>query len=262
MIVFPNAKINIGLNVIAKRHDGYHDIESCFYPAPWYDALEVIEANSFGFTATGIPVPGDGNICVQAYQLLHKDFNLPPVRIHLHKNIPIGAGLGGGSADGAFMLKLLNEKFALQIPPSQLAAYAGQLGSDCPFFIANKPVMVSGTGADFAESTIDLKGLFLVIVYPQIHISTRQAYQNLVPAKPQFNLKESLESLPVAAWPDRVVNDFEKNAGEEVQCLKTTLYDKGALYASMSGSGSAVYGLFAEEPQLNFTYPFICHKLR
>ncbi len=261
MIVFPNAKINIGLNVVAKRPDGYHTIESCFYPVPWYDALEVIEEDRFNFTSTGIDIPGKTNSCVQAYALLKADFDLPPVHIHLHKNIPIGAGLGGGSADGAFMLKLLNDKFGLQLTGSKLTEYAGKLGSDCPFFIRNKPVFVKGTGNVFADITLDLQGFYLVVVYPQVPVSTQQAYQNLVPAKPQLNLKETLESVPVTGWPDKIGNAFEKNAPREVRQLKQQLYQAGAIYASMSGSGSAVYGLFKTQPELTFSFPHIVEAL-
>ena len=194
MIVFPNAKINIGLNVIERRPDGFHNIESCFYPVPWFDALEVIESEKFSFTASGIDIPGDGNICLEAYKLLKKDFQLPAISIHLHKNIPIGAGLGGGSADGAFMLKLLTDKFSLALSTTQLQDYASQLGSDCTFFIENRPMFVEGTGEILSPINIDLKGLYIAIIYPQLHIETNSAYKQLVPSGSTVNLKKVLEN--------------------------------------------------------------------
>ena len=172
MIVFPNAKINIGLNVIEKREDGYHNLESCFYPVPWKDALEVVESSILSFSYSGIPIPGDSNIVVKAYELLKQEHDLPPVAIHLHKNIPIGAGLGGGSADGAFMLKLRNEKFNLGLNPQKLRSYAKKLGSDCPFFIDNESSFVEGTGDLFSKISVDLSDLYIALIYPEIHVGT------------------------------------------------------------------------------------------
>lgn len=251
MVVFPNAKINIGLNVIEKRQDGYHNIESCFFPIPWKDALEVIESERFSFQSTGIPIPGDDNIVIQAYDLLKQKFKLPPISVHLHKNIPIGAGLGGGSADGAFMLNLLNTKFDLNISNAELKELAGQLGSDCPFFIDNEPRFVEGTGNIFSEINIDLGDLYLAVVYPEIHIGTLEAYRGLVPTIPTKNLKEILEKTTPSEWADLVKNDFEQNAGQAVLKIKKEMYDSGALYSSMSGSGSAVYGLFTKKPDIS-----------
>jgi len=261
MIVFPNAKINVGLNIIEKRPDGFHNIESCFYPVPWFDALEVIEAEKFSFDSSGIDIPGDGNICINAYELLKKAFDLPPVSIHLLKNIPIGAGLGGGSADGAFMLKLLNDKFSLAISTEQLQYYAGQLGSDCPFFIDNKVSFVEGTGDIFSPINVDLKGMYIAIIYPQIHFATNSAYKNITPSGSAVELKNILEATPIKDWPNQVTNDFEKNSRGVVHQLKDKFYARGALYASMTGSGSAVFGLFSEAPSIETGHPHIIAQL-
>jgi 4-diphosphocytidyl-2-C-methyl-D-erythritol kinase len=261
VIVFPNAKINIGLNIVEQRPDGFHNIESCFYPVPWFDALEVIEAEKFSFATSGIDVPGDGNICIKAYELLKQDFDLPPVSIHLHKNIPIGAGLGGGSADGAFMLKLLNDKFSLALSTKQLQDYASQVGSDCPFFIDNKLCFVEGTGDIFSPINIELQGLYIVIIYPQKHIDTISAYKNITPSGSTANLKNILETNPVKDWPEQVTNDFENSADNEILQLKDMLYVQGALYASMTGSGSAVFGLFSDVPEIQTNYTKIIVQL-
>jgi 4-diphosphocytidyl-2-C-methyl-D-erythritol kinase len=262
MIVFPNAKINVGLNVIEKRSDGYHNIESCFLPVPWYDALEIVEAESLRFNSTGIPIPGYGNIVVEAYELIRKEFDIPPIAIHLHKNIPIGAGLGGGSSDAAFMLKLLNTKFKLGLDDRTLEQYASQLGSDCPFFIANRTKYVEGTGNEFSEVEVNLSNYYLAVIYPEIHVSTQQAYAGLVPQKAAVDLKKTLEEVPVSLWQGLVKNDFEQTALPEVLKVKEKLLNKGAIYASMSGSGSAVYGLFEEKPALtDFSEISIIKKL-
>lgn len=251
MITFPNAKINIGLNVIEKRPDGFHNIESCFIPIPWKDALEVIEADAFSFKSTGISIPGDSNIVLKAYTLLKEKFKLPPVAIHLHKNIPIGAGLGGGSADGAFMLTLLNNLFELNLDVDRLKSLAGQLGSDCPFFIENENKYVEGTGNVFSDIKLDLSDLFIAVIYPEIHVETKSAYHGLEPQKPEYNLKDVIETTMISEWQDVVKNDFEKTAAPEILKLKQALYSAGALYASMSGSGSSVYGLFIKKPDID-----------
>ena len=261
MIVFPNAKINLGLNVIEQRPDGYHNIESCFYPVPWFDALEVIESEKFSFTTSGIDIPGTGNICLEAYNLLKEDFQLPPISIHLHKNIPIGAGLGGGSADGAFMLKLLTDKFSLALSTTQLQEYASRLGSDCPFFIENRPMFVEGAGEFFSPINIDLKGLYIAIIYPQLHIETNSAYKTITPSRSTVDLKDLLENNNYKDWPSLITNDFEKNTAVVVQQLKDLLYKQGALYASMTGSGSAVYGLFSDTPKIQTEYPNLIAQL-
>jgi 4-diphosphocytidyl-2-C-methyl-D-erythritol kinase len=261
MLVFPNAKINLGLNVIEKREDGFHNIESCFFPVPWFDALEVIESDTFIFSSSGIDIPGESNICVEAYELLKLDFDLPPISIHLLKNIPVGAGLGGGSADGAFMLKLLDEKFSLNLSTAQLRQYAAQLGSDCPFFIDNTASFVEGTGDTFSIVDIDLKGLIIAIVYPNVHVDTTIAYRNIIPSIPKYSLKSILENTSTDSWDSKITNDFEVNASEEVMELKKDLYALGALYASMTGSGSAVFGLFNSAPNLNTSHKHIIAPL-
>jgi 4-diphosphocytidyl-2-C-methyl-D-erythritol kinase len=261
MIVFPNAKINIGLNVIEKRKDGFHNIESCFFPVPWYDALEVIIADELEFNSTGISIPGEGNICLNAYDLLKSGFDIPNVRIHLHKNIPVGAGLGGGSADGAFMLKLLNDIFSLGLSTEKLQSYASQLGSDCPFFIENEPSYVEGTGNIFSRLNLELSNLYIAVIYPEIHVETQSAYSVLEPNKPIISLKETLEDNPISSWKNLVTNAFEANADTSILKLKEELYNKGALYSSMTGSGSAVYGLFKERPDLTCDYPKIISTL-
>jgi 4-diphosphocytidyl-2-C-methyl-D-erythritol kinase len=261
MIVFPNAKINIGLNIIEKRPDGFHNIESCFLPVPWFDALEIIEAEKFSFVSSGIDIPGDSNICSKAYELLKSEFALPTISIHLHKNIPLGAGLGGGSADGAFMLKMLNDKFSLAISNEQLQYYASQLGSDCPFFIDNKASFVEGTGNIFSSINVDLKGMFIAIIYPQIHVDTNSAYKNISPMGAGANLKNILEKNSCKDWPKQIANDFEKNADNAIIQLKNKLYTQGALYASMTGSGSAVFGFFTKAPVIATEHPHIITQL-
>ncbi len=256
MVVFPNAKINLGLNIIEKRQDGDHNIESCFYPIPFTDALEVIESKKLSFTSSGIPIPGNSkdNLCLKAYHLLKGQFDIPPVAIHLHKHIPIGAGLGGGSADGAFMIKLLNEKFNLEISVEEQEKLAGQLGSDCPFFIQNKPVFVEGTGNVFSDIDFSLKGYYLALALPNVYVSTPNAYASIIPVKSSINLKSMLQNTPVQAFQGVVKNDFETPVFKKysaLELIKQELIKQGALYASMSGSGSAVYGIFKEVPQLN-----------
>lgn len=257
MIVFPNCKINLGLHVTEKRGDGYHNIETVFYPLPFTDALEIMSAHqpnqqNVSFTSTGFSIPGNNedNICVKAYQLLKKDFPaLPAVQMHLHKAIPMGAGLGGGSADGAFILQLLNKKYNLQLSTSQLMHYALQLGSDVPFFILNKPVFASGRGELMEEIKIDLRGFYILIVNPGIHINTAWAYAAVQPRQPQKNIIEIVQQ-PVHEWKNILKNDFEEGVIESqpaLQQIKDKLYAHGALYASMSGSGSSFYGIFPDE---------------
>ena len=251
MVVFPNAKINLGLNVVARRPDKFHDIVTCFYPVPVHDLLELIEGNGrkSSFRSSGIPIPGKeaDNLCMKAYKLLQKDYQLPSVELHLHKIIPIGAGLGGGSSDAAFTLSALNELFQLFLDSALLEEYAGQLGSDCPFFIRNKPVMAFEKGDVFGSVQVDLSGKKLVLVYPDVHVSTVEAYSRIVPHTPDISVKEILEKEPMDKWKDLLVNDFESSVFQlypKVKALKEELYHAGALYASMSGSGSAVYGIF------------------
>jgi 4-diphosphocytidyl-2-C-methyl-D-erythritol kinase len=258
MINFPNAKLNIGLNILRKRPDGFHDLASCFYPIPWCDALEVLPGEEVGFGQSGIPVPGEPatNLVLKAYHLLRQDHALPPVRLHLHKVIPIGAGLGGGSADGAFALKMLNDLFSLRLSDDALEAYARPLGSDCAFFVRNKPVFAHGKGDEFEPFSVDLTGYACVVVYPGIHITTGEAYRTVKPAAPATDLRESLQR-GIRTWRETVKNDFEAALFPLYPVLgeiKERLYTEGALYASMTGSGSAVYGIFpkGDAPVLPF----------
>lgn len=248
MLVFPNSKINLGLRITKKRTDGFHNLQSCFYPVGWGDMLEIIPADTFIFSSSGIPIPGDPdkNLCVRAYDLLKADYDLPPVRMHLHKIVPIGAGLGGGSADAAFTLKLLNERFALELPVAQLENYARQLGSDCAFFIQNRPLYCLEKGDVFNEIDADLSGYHILLVYPNLAISTAEAYAGVRPNQPETSLYDQLQA-PVNTWRTMVHNDFENSlfpAYPVLAQIKQQLYEAGAVYASMSGSGSTVYGIF------------------
>lgn len=255
MLSFPNAKINLGLRITSKRPDGYHNIESCFYPIRWCDALEVLPSEKLNFTTSGLSIPGetDSNLCLKAYHLIEKIYQIPPVHIHLHKVIPMGAGLGGGSSDGAFTLKILNELFKLGLASTQLQELAGQLGSDCPFFIENKPAIVRGTGDMFSECPIDLSDKYLAIKNPGIHISTKEAYHNINPQASSLPI-ESILSEPLTNWKMTLKNDFEKAVTAhhpEINQIKQELYNKGAIYASMTGSGSTVYGIFDQSIDLS-----------
>lgn len=251
MILFPNAKLNIGLNVTARRPDGFHNLESVFYPLPWSDALEILPSEETVFTSSGIGIPGaaESNLCLKAYELLRNDFELPPVKIHLHKNIPIGAGLGGGSADAAFTLRLLNELFELKLTVEELENYARKLGADCAFFVRNKPVFAHEKGDIFEPVNLDLTGYYCVVIYPDVHITTAEAYGKITPKQPEISLEETIAN-GIENWPERVGNDFETALFPTYPILpelKKMLYEKGALYASMTGSGSAVFGLFKNE---------------
>ncbi len=259
MVSFPNAKINLGLHVVARRPDGYHNIESCFYPVGWSDVLEITEAPELRFTSSGLPIPGDAvhNLCLKAYAALKRDFDLPPVHIHLHKVIPIGAGLGGGSADCAFTLRILNEKFALRLTPAQMEDYVRPLGSDCAFFIQNKPLYCYEKGDRFAEIEVDLKKYYTVLVNPDIHVSTPEAYAGMTPGQPDIPLRDVLK-LPVTEWKGKLKNDFEKTVFARypaIAAVKEKLYEAGAVYAGMSGSGATVYGLFENERDVRGHFP-------
>lgn len=270
MIVFPNCKINLGLNIILRRQDGYHDLETIFYPVPLKDVLEMIPGPTFRaitsdvknagakFITTGLPINGAAgkNLCVKAYDLLQQDFpKLPPVRIYLHKAIPIGAGLGGGSADGSFTLRMLNEKFQLRLSTEQLLDYALRLGSDCPFFILNRPSFATGRGEFLQTINLDLESVSFIIVNPGIHINTPWAFEQLTPKKPAKSIQKIIEQ-PLSSWKDELKNDFETPIFEhhpELLTIKDRLYETGALYASLSGSGSCLYGIYPKHnfPDLN-----------
>jgi 4-diphosphocytidyl-2-C-methyl-D-erythritol kinase len=259
LLAFPNCKINIGLHVTEKRSDGFHNIETVFVPAGWEDMLEIIptekQSSDPEIKCTGIRVSGsrDSNLCIQAYKILAADFPLPDVKMHLHKFIPIGAGLGGGSSDAAFTLILLNKIFKLNLSDEKLEDYAKQLGSDCAFFIRNRVVYATGKGDDFEPLKLKLKNIFCIIVKPKIHVSTPLAYSWIKPMKRQQKLSELIQ-LPITDWKNVIENDFEKPVFEkypQIKNIKARLYKLGAVYASMSGSGSAVYGLFNEEKHLD-----------
>ncbi|MEO6167416.1 MAG: 4-(cytidine 5'-diphospho)-2-C-methyl-D-erythritol kinase [Chitinophagales bacterium] len=258
MISFPNCKINLGLRILNRRADGYHNLISVFYPVQWCDALEFIESAVFSFESGGLKIDGsaEDNLCAKAYRLLQKLYALPPVMIALLKNIPMGAGLGGGSADGAFMLKMLSEYFKLNLSGVELKSHALQLGSDCPFFLENKPKLVTGKGELLETIAIDLSAFHAVIIYPEIAINTASAFREYAKAANKIapdalvNFREVLK-LPILQWKDFLLNDFEPVVVKqypEIGRIKKQLYDAGALYASMSGSGSAVYGIFQDKP--------------
>ena len=241
MICFPNAKINLGLNVVSKRPDGYHNIETIFYPIPVKDALEIVASDQPSFTQTGIPVdaPQEKNLVIKALNALKTRYEIPPLEIHLLKAIPFGAGLGGGSADAAFMLKLVNDFCGLDIHPDELEAIASTIGADCPFFIRNTPVFATGTGNQFEPVDLSLKDYYLCLVKPDVAVSTPEAYSMVTPAAPE-----------TSEWKERMVNDFERSVFPKhpvIERIKDTLYEGSALYAAMSGSGSSVFGLF-EKP--------------
>lgn len=258
MIVYPNAKINLGLNIVEKRPDGYHNIETVFYPIGLCDVLEVEPSEScsdYSFSSSGIPIDGDpeDNLIVKAYHLLRSGYQFPAIDISLVKQIPFGAGLGGGSADAAFMLRLLNEQFELKITPNKLEKLATKLGADCPVFIRNKPVFASGIGNVFTPIDLSLEGYFLLLVKPDIHVSTPEAYSLIKPLHPKVSLIE-LINLPISEWKNHIKNDFETSVFiryPDIMNIKTQLYEMGAVYASMSGSGSTVYGIFENEPLKN-----------
>lgn len=250
MVVFPNAKINLGLNVVSKRSDGYHDIETVFYPIRLQDVLEVVPAPGAvtRMTMSGMPVDGpeEQNLVLKAYRLLQPIYALPPIDVALFKAIPMGAGLGGGSSDAAFMLQTLVRLFQLPLTDDELATFAVRIGADCPFFLYNRPLLASGIGNEFSSIDVSLKGYTLVLVKPDIHVSTVEAYSRIVPHRPAVALS-SIVGQEVTAWAGSLVNDFEASVFETypvVGEIKRSLYELGAVYASMSGSGSAVYGLF------------------
>jgi 4-diphosphocytidyl-2-C-methyl-D-erythritol kinase len=260
MVVFPNAKINLGLYVTEKRPDGFHNIETVFIPAKGFnDVLEVILNNDNQediLTTSGLltDTGQEDNLVIKALNLIRKNHNIPSLKIHLHKVIPPGAGLGGGSSDAAFMLKLLNEQFKLEISQNRLEEMAVTLGADCAFFIRNAPTMGRGIGNEFSPVEVDLAGLWLTVVVPPIHLSTPEAYRNINPGKPQIRLKEILK-MGKKEWHKFLLNDFEPGAlsnHQALQQIKETLYSEGALYAAMSGSGSAFFGLFKDKPDINW----------
>ncbi|MDD6209322.1 MAG: 4-(cytidine 5'-diphospho)-2-C-methyl-D-erythritol kinase [Bacteroidales bacterium] len=262
MIVFPNAKINLGLNVVARRKDGYHNIETLFYPVNLRDILEVLPSqdssrprgtctlHTTGMDAECAP---EDNLVVKAYNLLNSHYSLPPVDFYLWKIIPSQAGLGGGSSDAAFALKALNEMAGLHLSENELEKLAAQLGADCPFFIRNRPILASGIGNEFQETDLSLKDYHLYIVKPPVNVSTKNAYKGINPKNPEYPIHEIIKK-PVEQWKDKMINDFEKSVFETIPTLrdiKLALYDNGALYCSMTGSGSAFFGIFPKDCKID-----------
>lgn len=255
MMVFPNAKINLGLHVTSRRPDGFHNLETCFYPVPVTDVLELRPARHFSLREEGKPSgckPVD-NLCYKAWHLLQQAHGIDPVEMILYKELPNGAGLGGGSADAAFTLKALNTIYQLGLDQPQLEEYAAKLGSDCAFFISNKPVMATGRGTDFSPINLSLKGRWILLIWPGFGVSTKEAYGGVKPQQPAHDLTAVLGAS--THWRDQLVNDFEAGIFQlhpRLAQLKQQLYDKGAFYAAMSGSGSTIFGLFDQKPSLSF----------
>ncbi|MEY2793240.1 MAG: 4-(cytidine 5-diphospho)-2-C-methyl-D-erythritol kinase [Bacteroidota bacterium] len=252
MILFPHAKINIGLYITEKRADGFHNLESAFFPVQWNDILEITPADSFEFVSTGIPIPGnnDQNLCVKAFQLLQEKYQIPNVCIQLHKIIPMGAGLGGGSSDAAFTLMGLRDLFHLTLSNHDLIPFAKQLGSDCTFFLCENPQFGTEKGDVLEELPISLKGYFGLLIYPNVGVSTKEAYAGVRPQKAPYYLPDALKQ-PIVNWENSVKNDFENSIFPKYPILKEIkqrLYEMGAVYASMSGSGSTLFGIFHSTP--------------
>jgi 4-diphosphocytidyl-2-C-methyl-D-erythritol kinase len=253
MLVFPNAKVNLGLEVLRRRDDGYHDIDTVMIPVPLRDALEFVPAAGAvdQYYYSGIPIPegASANTVQKALELLRADFAIPPLDIYLHKAIPTGAGMGGGSADGAFMLAALNSNFNLGIDMSSLEGYASGIGSDCAFFIQNAPARATGRGEILEKINLNLSGYFLLVVYPGLHISTAQAYAKMVSVVPEYSPADIVLSKPIEQWRNYLINRFETYAFENfpaIARLRDAMYGSGALYAAMTGSGSAVFGIFGD----------------
>lgn len=257
MIAFPNAKINLGLRVVARRADGYHNIETLFYPIGLKEALEVIPSahlkSGYRLFQYGTPVVGDpeNNLVVKALKLIAEERKLPAIEIHLLKRIPSGAGLGGGSADAAAMLRLLNDSFHLDFSDDELMARAGRIGADCPFFLLNRPAYATGTGNLLEPFALDLKDYAIMVVKPSVTVSTKEAYAMIRPGEPERPLREILNDPP-DTWCEQMKNDFEEPIFKkfpEICSIKRQLYEMGAIYASMSGSGAALFGIFRNLPE-------------
>ena len=269
MLAFPNCKINLGLSIVAKREDGYHELETIFYPVALQDMVEIIHSNNENnpvqFSHTGLSIPGDvaNNLCVKAYQILKKDFpNLPPIQLHLHKHIPMGAGLGGGSSDATAVLLMLNQQFNLGLSQIQLISYAAQLGSDCPFFVFNAACHATGRGEILQPFACNLNNYTIVLLHPGIHVSTAWAFSKLKPHAKSKSIS-TIVSQPIHTWKTELINDFEAPIFEAhpiLSELKNYLYQQGAIYASMSGSGSSLFGIFPKDQ--NFSLPPFGDKLR
>lgn len=260
MILFPPAKINLGLNVLSKREDGFHEIESCLYPIPLNDVIEILPADEFQFTSSGLLVDGDAdnNLCVRAFELMRSNYSIAPVHIHLLKCIPMGAGLGGGSADATYVLRGLNDMFDLNLSVEALQEMAATLGSDCPFFVNDSAQMAKGRGEVLSKLDIDLSGYYLKVINPGIHIGTAEAYASV-----EFSNGDQLEEQlkqPIDAWQGTVKNSFEASIFRmypEIKVVKEHLFAEGAIYAAMSGSGSTVFGIFKSRPTDQSQYEFV-----
>lgn len=257
MVVFPNIKVNIGLRVVRKRSDGYHDIESIFYPVPLQDVLEMVPSgdDDFRLTIEGAEIPPGGtNTIEKAWQIVKEEYDIPGVHAAVLKHIPAGAGLGGGSSNGAFALRLLNDLFELQLSTERMEEFALRIGSDCPFFIRNQPAWVTGRGEQMETVQELLSGYHILLVNPGIHVGTAEAYGTLTPKDPGSDLLSLYLNSPIEEWRDSVINDFEAGIfprHPRIGQIKEELYERGAVFASMSGSGSTVFGLFREEPHTN-----------
>lgn len=267
MILYPPAKINLGLNILRKREDGYHDIDTCMVDIPFTDILEITKSDTFEFLQTGIKISGAGgsNLCEKAYLLLQKEFEIGPVRIHLRKQIPVGAGLGGGSADATYTLLALNHLFELQLPIDKLKQLASELGSDCPFFVEGLPQIAQGRGEILSTVELDFFNVFLVLLNPGIHVGTKEAYDGVSVSEDVMAVQEIVQK-PMGQWSEFLKNDFETSVFQrypEIQTLKESLYQAGAIYAAMSGSGSSVFGLFTNEvAAMNYSSSHLIYKGR
>lgn len=252
MVAFPGCKVNLGLHILGKRPDGYHSLQTCYVPLPWTDILEIIPSSKLEFTLTGLPIAGspEDNLCFRAYRLIQSEFQLPPIHLHLHKLVPMGAGLGGGSADASHTLRLLNTLFELAISKDRLITFAQKLGSDCAFFCQDEIALGSGRGEILKSVNVpSLKGHFMTVVTPAFGVSTAEAYAGVVPRQHTLDVEAVIQS-PLDQWRGRLVNDFESSVFvkyPELAKIKATLDALGALYSSLSGSGSSVYGIFKKE---------------
>lgn len=261
MKVFPNCKINIGLNIVERRADGYHNLQTIFYPIPLYDEISIQPSDEDELVMEGLRIEGrpEDNLVMRVLSVLReKGYAVPPVCIELHKVIPSGAGLGGGSSDAAFMMKALNEMFALELTAAEMELLLSPLGADCPFFVNNRPVYAEGIGNIFTPVHLDLKGWHLILVKPDDFVSTREAYSLVRPHFPACNIQQYI-TLPVEEWRGHIVNDFEESVfplRPRIQAIRDELYRQGAAYAAMSGSGSCVYGLFRQQPPAEYAKVF------
>jgi len=265
MVIFSNCKINLGLWIKNKRPDGYHNLETVFYPVNWCDALEIVKADTFDFKSYGLHIPGDPtqNIIVNAWKILQQQHQLPPVNIALQKAIPIGAGLGGGSANAAFTIKALNELLDLKLSADEMKKVVSQLGADCAFFVDNQPVFASGTGDIFEPVDLNLSDYQILVIYPRKAINTAWAFTQLQLVDKEQISPKNIVQQPIEEWKNQLTNDFEKEVIKvmpEIKTLKNTLYENGAQYASMSGSGSSVYGIFEKGIDLEAIKPKVDGK--